>query len=118
MRFLVCFVVAVLRLAGSEDLYWRPNTDWSNPNNWNGGRAPCEAQAADLSSVYTVPSRRSRFIHVCVHSQVPRGSVIQLDSSTTVREVILPLGSTIMLGRSISLRLSNSTTCQSKLLAS
>ena len=48
-----CFVLTVLclRLAGSEDLYWRPNTDWSNPGNWGLGRAPCEGDVADLSSV-------------------------------------------------------------------
>ena len=48
-----CLVLTVLclRLAGSEDLYWRPNTDWSNPSNWGLGRAPCEGDVADLSSV-------------------------------------------------------------------
>lgn len=38
-------------LVGSEDLYWRPNTDWSNPSNWKLGRTPCEGDVADFSTV-------------------------------------------------------------------
>ena len=110
-----CFVLAVLclRLAGSEDLYWRPNTDWNNPSNWGLGRAPCEGDVADFSSVSSpwFSLRGSRVVPSSL-TQVPRGSVIKLDTSTTVRSVILPLGSTIALGRSITLRLSNSTTCE------
>ena len=48
-----CVIVTVLclHLAGTEDLYWKPNTDWSIPSNWALGRAPCEADVADLSGV-------------------------------------------------------------------
>ena len=55
MGHLLLAVVAVLclRLAGSEDLYWRPNTDWNNANNWKLGRTPCKGDVADLSSVRT-----------------------------------------------------------------
>lgn len=54
---------------------------------------------------------------VCLLSvQVPRGSFIKLDGNTTVRSVVLPVGSTLFLGSSISLRLSNSTTCEGVLL--
>ena len=53
MRRVLFFVVAVLclHLTGSEDLFWRPNTDWSNPSNWGLGRAPCEGDVADLRAV-------------------------------------------------------------------
>lgn len=48
-----CVIVAVLslQLAGTEDLYWQPNTDWSVASNWARGDVPCEGEVADLSDV-------------------------------------------------------------------
>jgi hypothetical protein len=86
--FVLAVAVFCLPLAGSEDLYWRPNTDWINPNNWKHGRVPCEGDVADFSSV-------------------PRGSVIRLDGSATIRSVVLPVGSSIELGKSLTLQFSS-----------
>ena len=51
----LCVLLAVpllfLGLAGSDDLYWRPNTDWSEPSNWDLGRVPIAGDVVDLSSV-------------------------------------------------------------------
>ncbi|CAI7998435.1 hypothetical protein GBAR_LOCUS2437 [Geodia barretti] len=91
--FVLAAAVFCLRLAGSEDLYWRPNTDWNNRNNWKLGRVPCEGDVADFSSV-------------------PRGSVIRLDGRATIRSVVLPVGSTIELGKSLTLQFSNTTSCK------
>lgn len=68
MWCVLCVVVALLGLTGSEDLYWRPNTDWSNPGNWRLGRAPCEGDVADLSVVSVLIGLFIAYIliHVCV----------------------------------------------------
>ena len=39
--------------------------------------------------------------------QVPRGSVIRLDGSATIRSVVLPVGSSIELGKSLTLQFSS-----------
>ena len=49
--------------------------------------------------------------------QVPRGSVIRLDGRATIRSVVLPVGSTIELGKSLTLQFSNTTSCKSETFA-
>ena len=50
-RYCAVLLVVSLRLAGTTDLYWRPNSDWMTPKNWALGYVPCEGETADLSSV-------------------------------------------------------------------
>ena len=44
-------------------------------------------------------------------TQNPRGSVVVLGVNTTVRSLVLPAAGRIVLGKSITLRFSNKTTC-------
>ena len=67
LLLLVAGAAFCLPLVGSEDLYWKPNTDWNNPNNWKLGRVPCEGDVADFSSVRALALRLHymRIIRLC-----------------------------------------------------
>ena len=48
---LIVISALMVELGGGEDLYWKPNSNWGNPDNWALGRAP---SCGDIASFKTV----------------------------------------------------------------
>eukprot|EP00731_Ephydatia_muelleri_P016575 Em0009g999a len=84
-------VVALLQITVGKDLTWFPNSNWDNHANWNLGRLTSASEVADFS-------------------QAPDSSVIYLDTSVTVRSIVLPVNGKIVLGAKAAIRFSSPTT--------
>ena len=53
MKYLL-FAVAVIYCSaavGQRPLYWQPNSNWDNPENWNLGRRPCGGDVVSFKKV-------------------------------------------------------------------
>lgn len=44
----------LIQLGGGKDLYWKPNSNWGNPNNWASGRVPACGESVSLQNVRVV----------------------------------------------------------------
>ena len=48
---LILVTALLVQLGGGNDLYWNPNSNWGNPDNWALGRVPGCGDSASLSAV-------------------------------------------------------------------
>lgn len=61
---LIVISAVMIELGGGENLYWKPNSNWGNPDNWAKGRVPSCGDSASFKTVSLCTSFSS-WVYFC-----------------------------------------------------
>ncbi|XP_065910633.1 uncharacterized protein [Dysidea avara] len=95
--FVVVVAVILLQIGTGKDIKWIRNSNWDSVDNWELGRLPCKGDIASFTQVKPIDGK------------IP---MVYFNANSTVRKLVLPRNSKIVLKRSITIRLSANQSCE------